>query len=106
MFGSVLLNRNFFYGSGSGSDFWQVPVSPFLSYGSSSGSSFNKFIVKGDVKKSEKKEIKFKILCCFNFLNSIFFSSGTVINERSGSAKVRNYITVPVPLREKVTRPF
>jgi hypothetical protein len=55
------------------------------------------------------KEIKYTTLywVCENFCNSILLSSGsgTVINYGSGSAMVRNYITVTVPLQQKVTVP-
>jgi hypothetical protein len=46
------------------------------------------------------KEIKYTTLywVCKTFVISFYYGSGTVINYGSGSAKVRNYITVPVPL--------
>jgi hypothetical protein len=39
------------------------------------------------------------------FVIPFCYGPGTVINYGSGSAKVRNYIMVPVPRRQKVTVP-
>ncbi len=100
----------------SGSDFWQVPVpvpypdhkKQFLKkiWKNPAYPCFTRkklkvssnFIVKSMwIKKMCNEEIKFYTVSVRTFV--IPFNYG------SGSDKVRNYITVPVPLRQKVTVP-
>ncbi len=120
----MLRNWKYFYGSGSGSDFWQFTAgpAPYL------GTVFKKILKKILPFYNEKliSFIKFQINCqmwmtkmlnkgnqIHNFILSLWAlrwfhfikaPSGTVINYGSGSAKVPtgNKIMVPVPLRQKL----